>query len=412
MSVRDIVMAAAGASTKQGIFRVASSSTQNSAAGTSIVINKPSGVIKDDLLLAFIVTATSASATLLTGWTLIKSTGNNPGVLLAYKYATDSEPSTYTWSQGSSQTLSGSIVAYRNAVFDVAASLFTSSANPLVSTAITVTSNNSILIGFAARTAASISITESGSMTNIVTDNDATTPSYAIFEQAVNSGTTGTRSFTVGSATNVCSILFSLRPILSTPTYIGSQTTQNTVAGATVVINKPSGTAEGDLMVVFLTADGNQTYTEPSPWVEVLDPSGNPPTVIAYLVAGASEPSSYTFTGNQNTKLLSGSILTFRGAAYDTVGVSTNGSSSPISPAGITVSTDGSRLIGFCVVATASITMTESNSLMSALVVENDSTKSSYAIFDQIVASGATGTRTFVGTGNSNSAVLISIKPA
>ncbi|MCK4576828.1 hypothetical protein KAU34_10500 [candidate division WOR-3 bacterium] len=76
-----------------------------------------------------------------------------------------------------------------------------------------------------------------------------------------------------------------------------------TSGATTVVVTKPSGVVEGDLLIGFLSSDGgSETHTSPESgtWEDILvgesEASGKQTFSVWYKIAGASEPSDYTFT--------------------------------------------------------------------------------------------------------------------
>jgi hypothetical protein len=72
----------------------------------------------------------------------------------------------------------------------------------------------------------------------------------------------------------------------------------NTAAVNTIVINKPVGTAPEDVLVASIALNGT-TPTAPSGWVQIAAPvanNGNPRLYAYYRVAGAGEPTTYTWT--------------------------------------------------------------------------------------------------------------------
>jgi hypothetical protein len=115
-----------------------------------------------------------------------------------------------------------------------------------------------------------------------------------------------------------CTMSFIPEQIGATPpTYIASAKTA-TGSTNTLVISKPSGTIEGDLMVAFMTAEDSRTWTGDTGWTEVAIRTTGPSTRVAYKIAGASEGSSYTFTISGTPSNVNGTILTFRNAVYTT----------------------------------------------------------------------------------------------
>lgn len=221
-----------------------------------------------------------------------------------------------------------------------------------------------------------------------------------------------TFSGTDSAAYSWCAVTMALRPkqaINTAPVFVESATNQNAATGSSLIINKPTGTQQNDLMIAFMTTDsGTSTWTGDTSWTEIADQGTVPNIRIAYKVAGASEGSSYTFTSSISTQILSGAILTYRGAAYDAIGSIVN-AANPLVPTGPTAAADWCRLIGFASRA-ASTTIT---STMTQRLVDPNGNSPNWFIGDKIVIAGATGTESFtVGSTSSVAAVLLTIKPA
>lgn len=84
--------------------------------------------------------------------------------------------------------------------------------------------------------------------------------------------------------------------------------TQNATQGssASVTATKPTGTAENDVLIAFLTSN-NQNCTPPAGWTEVTEVDvveGVFRFQLFYKVAGASEPASYAFSVPVSTILV------------------------------------------------------------------------------------------------------------
>ncbi len=197
---------------------VASASTQNTSNGFWLVINKPTGTVENDLMVAIMSGDISTSRTwaAATGWTEVAAYKGGTALRVLYKVATSSEPSSYMFSITSDSTLlAGAILTYRNAAYDTIAGTFTVNANPLLLPSISPSLSQSLLIACGARPAASITLGTPKSMTAMVTDNDATSPSYIVCDQSVAKGPTGTRSMSTGSTTNVAGIMLAIKPTRS-----------------------------------------------------------------------------------------------------------------------------------------------------------------------------------------------------
>jgi hypothetical protein len=195
------------------------------------------------------------------------------------------------------------------------------------------------------------------------------------------------------------------------PEFIAMAQTQRTNNGTTLTIDKPTSTTEGDLMIAVMAAKGGagDTWTGDTDWTEIADQAAKPNLRIAYKVAGSSEGSSYTFTCTKSD-ILSGTILTYRYAAYDTIGSFTSTSTTQIIGS-ISPSASQSVLIAAAARDAASITVTVTPS-MTIRATDNDSTAApSYRVFDQTVAKGPTSTRTTTTGGTGSGAIMLAIKP-
>lgn len=199
--------------TSPTITFVNSASNQNTSSGiTQLTINKPTGTVENDLMIAFCMCTSAETWTGDTGWTEIADFGSRPSLRIAYKIATASEASSYTFTTGTTtNTPSGSILTYRNATYDTIGS-FVSSADPLTIASINIADNYSRLIACFAKGALSITILAPIYMSAIVTENDATDPSYTISDQLIGYGASSARTATIGSSTYVSGIMLSIKP--------------------------------------------------------------------------------------------------------------------------------------------------------------------------------------------------------
>ena len=196
--------------------------------------------------------------------------------------------------------------------------------------------------------------------------------------------------------------------------FVASAQAQNAVT-STVVISKPTGVQQGDLLIAFCAAGNDRNWTGDTGWTEVVDQTVKPSLRVAYLVAGASEPSSYTFTLNGNSSA-SGVIAAFRYAAYDTIGsIATNSSTSVQTAPAITLSSANSAILAFFAHDSTSRTWSNPTSGLVSTATDSDGNAPSFALYRQLnLSSGSTGTRsaTCSNTAGSLACVLVGIKPA
>ena len=190
------------------------------------------------------------------------------------------------------------------------------------------------------------------------------------------------------------------------PEFVSVASTQNASSGYDLIINKPAGTIEGDLMFSIRVGDTISPWEVVAGWTVIL--LGGE-VEIAYKVAGASEPSSYTWTCTRRRSFISGSHLTYRYAAYDTIGAVDIGNDPMILPS-ISPSVDNSILIAVGKTRSEYTTL-ETPIGMTARVIDNDIDKPSYIVCDEQVDAGATGTRSMSTSGDFGHGLLLSIKP-
>lgn len=328
-----------------GPFAVSQASTQNGASGTSLVINKPTGTRENDLMLACMNGAANVTWTGDTSWTEVADQGTNPSTRIAYKVAGASEGSSYTFTASASTTLSGTIVTYRNASYDAVGTI-TSGASPLVLSAVTATVPYSRILASVARSATSITITGPATMQAIATDNDATSPSR-IVEEDINlspAGSSGTRSFTVGSNTNVSGALVAIKRAASYTKYANyiASNSASAVAATSVSVNTPACIPGNVLVFAVAVANINdgltKTVSTPSGWTLLFGGSAGSlfnyvtGLYIFYRTVDGTETTSYSATASSTTQMV-GAIISLSGAVAATL---TTGATSSSTSAGST----------------------------------------------------------------------------
>lgn len=196
--------------------------------------------------------------------------------------------------------------------------------------------------------------------------------------------------------------------------FVASAQAQNANA-LTVVISKPTGTQQGDLLIGLCAAATGRTWTGDTDWTEVIDQGSAPSIRVAYKIAGASEPASYTFSLSSATNA-SGVIVTFRNAAYDTVGtIRTTASSSVQTAPAITLSSSSSAILALFAHDIGSRTWSSPTSGLVSTATDSDANNPSWALYRELnLSSGSTGTRSSTVsnvTGNIG-CLLVGIKPA
>lgn len=338
-----------------GPFPISVSS--NSGDSNTITVAKPTGTREGDLLLASMyLSGKNTTWTGDTGWTEVADQGANPNLRVAYKVAGSSEAASYTFTAATSSNLTANIVLYRNAAYNSVGSI-TSGANPLVVTSVSSSVDYSCIYATVGRDQSSLLITGPASMQTLYVDSDATAPSVLV-EQDISlslAGGSGTRSFTMGGASNTAGVLVSIKPAASYTKY--AQYIANNTAGASssssfsVTVNTPACVPGNLLLFVVSTANNsatNVTVSTPSGWTLLVGDSTTTTSVqpgmyVFYRVADGSEAASYSAT-TSGLGSAAAAIITLAGvnAATLSAGTTNTGSATTsITANGVTATADG-----------------------------------------------------------------------
>lgn len=107
-------------------------------------------------------------------------------------------------------------------------------------------------------------------------------------------------------------------------TFVSSAIFNANTNGTTVVLPKPAGVVEFDVLVALAFHNGfnDIRWTPPAGWVELEDRGQNPGSngpnfTYGVLVTGPGEPSSYIFTNGESRPARGGIIMAFRGGDKD-----------------------------------------------------------------------------------------------
>lgn len=227
----------------------------------------------------------------------------------------------------------------------------------------------------------------------LVVDNSIEGSENAQFRLYSDSG----RTNLIATAANVT--------VVDGASYVGAAGTR-TDGNSTVIVSKPTGTQEGDLMVAFImAADSGVTPTYPSGWTQaILDTTGNNSGAVAYKIAGASEPADYTFTvgGTFGRNVI---ISTIRNATTVLTGNYGENISTTLTAPSITAQS-GLLLAWFGIEGTPIL-----SSAPSGMTLFNNTTggPTVWGYF-QPITSGATGSKTLqVSASNSHRSILVNV---
>ena len=390
------------------------SSSINRVAASSNTIPAPSGIQDGDLLIIVgFATGGNSTITFPSGFTGVYYDGSGTNTQFAGVKVAASESGSYVI--GSSNPNTAAILVYRNAtrINTVGAATKATSATSTAS-GITPTYAGVVCAVFGHGGNGTVVTPPSGLTQRALFANSSLNPGLGVYELA-NPGPSATSTYSLvwslGNPNAGFQFQVTNEPSVA-PEFVAGASTQLTSQGNSVVIGKPSGTLEGDLMVLTANAGSNSpNLSAPAGWTTIADGGGaTPSTLVAYKVAGASEPASYTVTTGK-TQLLAGAILSYRYAAYDTVAAALTTATNPLVLSSISPSLSQSVLIAIAARGAAGITITAPTG-MSAKVTDADANAPSYVVCDQTVAKGPTGTRSMsTGSTNNVAGIMLAIKP-
>jgi hypothetical protein len=190
-----------------------------------------------------------------------------------------------------------------------------------------------------------------------------------------------------------------------------------TTTSTTVVVNKPTGTAEGDLLLALMGTDGAPvTLAAPEGWYKFQQDAAGVSASGAFFTkqAGAAEPSTYTFTSTDAESLHVG-ILRITGASRSgiVIGVAVHsGNATTTTAPTITTVADESLVIRYAFIdntATPSLPASHTDIYSGTGAASSVSVRAAY---QQKATVGATGTADFTHASEQGGAYSIAVAPA
>lgn len=404
------LLAGAGGNSARALPSFVSSSI-NRVTTADNTVTAPSNIQNGDLLVA--ICFNNQNGKLVTppsGFNVFHTENAVTNSLLVATKTAASESGNYTFTFDSSPADNTvAILVYRNATQVNTIGTITRAASATATAAsITPTYSGTLCAVFANESSASVSTPPSGLTQRAL--QSGTTASLGVYDLSPQAATaTSAHSLVWSVSGNVASIQFQVTNEPSVAPEFVASATGSTASGTTLTIDKPSSpnaTLEGDLMIAFMCANNNRTWTGDTDWIEIADQGTNPNIRIAYKVAGASEGSSYTFTASSSAAL-AGGIITYRYASYDTIGTITTATDPLILPS-VSPTLSQSLLLAFGARG-ANATVGTPTSMTSRI---SRTTSPSYNVAEQGVAKGPSGTRSMtVGSNSSVAGVMLAIKP-
>jgi len=177
---------------------VSQSFQQNTGNSTSLIITPPDLITNGNELISIMGSSGGDNTwTGDTGWTERVDEGAQPNLRVATKVAS-SESGDYTFTYAQSRGLAGVILNFKGFSYETIGIVHNNGGGDadVVAPTITAASDGSILLAFFVDTTDTRAFSTPSGMTNILSDDDADSPSISVFQETVGSGATGTRTST------------------------------------------------------------------------------------------------------------------------------------------------------------------------------------------------------------------------
>lgn len=170
--------------------------TTANTGNATISIERPSGVSTGDLLVFVLYVGANGTVTSApSGWSAAINSGATIGAMAVYtKVATSSEPTSYSFTHSSSNSKTGSILAYRNAnaINATGTPNYTSSSLTATATSISPTKAGTLIAAFGYENNRTVATPPSGMTARATFSSNG--PAFYVYDQgSVGSGSTGNK---------------------------------------------------------------------------------------------------------------------------------------------------------------------------------------------------------------------------
>lgn len=192
------------------------------------------------------------------------------------------------------------------------------------------------------------------------------------------------------------------------PTIVGTETGTGT---GSVTVAVPAGTADNDLLLAFLAADGlNSNFYTPAGWTLVENPDAFYAEGRVFSRVASSEPASYTFNYSNTLEECHGGIVAVRGGTVvNASGVENHTGNATITNAP-SVTTDQNECLVFRFMLTdGAPTITTGPSITTLWSYQN--TVTSVVGWETQAAAGATGAATWEHTTEQGAGCTVAVQP-
>lgn len=409
----------AGGGGSGSVTTVGSLTKGETDTASSVTVNKPTGVVDNDVMIAMVAWWTG-TLTPPAGWTQIGTTeswaaSSDTAKMAMYYKVASSEGSSYTWTNSSSPNeIYVSIRAYTgvNTSTPIDASSQTSTTTQgtsVVGNTITTTVANGMLLFFGSRMNAganSNAITPDGAMTELTEmfAGSGWTRAFVDEQTLGATGATGSRTATSTGSYTYGAFMVALKAAA------GSNTS--------VTVTKPSGVVDGDYMSAFVVKEGAGTLTVPGGWTQRYSQAITNGTIYYYDKTASSEGSNYTWSLN-NTSGLSVHMIAHYNldgtTKIDIGGTQSNSAGTSMISPSVTTVTAETMLMHF---GGAIDTSAGSSTVTAPGGMTEKSDAGAGNVLGYIAtaiqsATGATGTRTStISTSESNGGITVALRPA
>ena len=188
--------------------------------------------------------------------------------------------------------------------------------------------------------------------------------------------------------------------------------------GTSLVITKPTGTVDGDVMIAGIVGNITTELVAPAGWTQVRLDSASTFRYGVYRRVASSEGANYTWTLTASgTGSIAGGIQAYSGVdnttPVDIDGGQTNASSTSIVAPSVTTTVADTRLVGFFQHVDPAGAVTPDAGQTERFEVSPDAFTTAEGGDEAVVAIGATGSRTATAANAAaNCGQLIALRPA
>lgn len=190
------------------------------SGNASVTIAVPSGVTAGHLLVADLSFNTDDTILAQTGWTIAHQEGSATGALngVLYRWATSSEPASYTFNSNASSSSAGTISAFSGVdtttPLDVTPIGTTGGGNTITVGPITTVTNNALLYYSAAARSGSDTVQMDSALT-LLAESTSSRRVGAAYEILATAGSSTPRTFTGTTTVGRSAIIVALRPAVT-----------------------------------------------------------------------------------------------------------------------------------------------------------------------------------------------------